>query len=63
MMRINIIIMESLVLLGIASICLIHLTCKFFKQRDLWYGWLGVTASCISSVMFGINLGTYINFG
>ena len=55
--------MESLVLLGIASICLIHLTCKFFKQRDLWYGWLGVTASCISSVMFGINLGTYINFG
>ena len=55
--------MESLILLGIASIIVICLTYSFFKKGDLWYGWLGVTVSFISSVMFGINLWTYINFG
>ena len=36
-MRINIIIMESLILLGIASIIVIYLTYSFFKKGDLFY--------------------------
>ena len=55
--------MESLILSGFASIVLIYLTYGFFKKGELWYGWLGATVSFISSVMFGINLWTYINFG